>query len=110
MLNNLSHQYQYSSRLLQVSQALDEHANKLTAEDRSKARAACDDTIRWMDSNQMAEKEEFEDKYKELEKVCQTIMRKIHEPAASQSCGNQNTGGFAQGNYPSSGPTVEEVD
>ncbi|CAI4220835.1 unnamed protein product [Auanema sp. JU1783] len=101
---------QLESYTYQVSQALEEHANKLSPEDRNKARAACDETIRWMDSNQLAEKEEFEDKYKELEKVCQAIMRKIHEPAASQSCGNQSGSGFAQGNYPSSGPTVEEVD
>ncbi|CAI4220838.1 unnamed protein product [Auanema sp. JU1783] len=94
----------------QIMQALDEHGSKLESEDRNKARAACDDTIRWMDSNQLADKEEFEDRFKELEKICQSVMRKIHEPASSQSCGSQSNSGFAQGNHPTNGPTVEEVD
>ena len=41
----------------------------------------CNDIIRWLDANQLAEKEEFEDKQKELEKVCNPIITKMYAPA-----------------------------
>ena len=60
-----------------------------------------DEALRWLDSNQLAEKEEYEDKYQQLQKVCTPIMAKLH--GASQQ-GNQSGAGG------SGGPTVEEVD
>lgn len=38
----------------------------------------CNDVIRWLDANQLAEKEEFEDKQKDLEKVCSPIITKMY--------------------------------
>ena len=96
----------------QVKQALDEHGAKLEQTDRDRARAACDDTIGWIERNQTAEIDEIQAKEKELEAVCRSVMSKLHG-AGSQPCGQQasgpSAGGFGQGNYPG-GPTVEEVD
>jgi len=56
--------------------------------------------LKWLDSNQLAEREEFEDKQKELEEMWRPLSSKIYgqtgegRPAASSD----------------NGPTVEEVD
>ena len=40
---------------------------------------AIEDTIQWLDSNQLAEKEEFEDKRKELESIANPILSKMYQ-------------------------------
>jgi len=57
--------------------------------------------LSWVEKNQLAEKEEYEHKLEELQKICTPIMTKLHTAG--------NTG---QGPSPGSrqGPTVEEVD
>lgn len=67
--------------------------------------------ISWLDSNTMAEKDEFDDKRKELEGVCNPIITKLYE-----SSGAAPGGPGAPGPDPSAagpggaGPTIEEVD
>lgn len=61
-------------------------------------------TISWLESNQLAEKDEYEHQQKELEKVCKPIVTKLYQGAApSGGCGSQAGGS-------SKGPTIEEVD
>ncbi|XP_072887709.1 heat shock 70 kDa protein 1-like [Hemitrygon akajei] len=80
-------------------------AGKISAEDKRKVIDLCNETISWLEKNQMAEKEEFEHKQKELEKVCNPIIAKLYQGAgAGESCRAQ------AGNASSSGPTIEEVD
>ena len=67
----------------------------------------------WLDKNQLAEKDEFEAKQKELEGVVNPIMMKVYQ-AAGGSGGMPDMGGMP-GNAPppgagGDGPTVEEVD
>ncbi|EGT36488.1 hypothetical protein CAEBREN_14120 [Caenorhabditis brenneri] len=96
----------------QVKQALDEHGSKLPSEDASRARNAVEETLRWMESNTLADKDEIEAKDKELKGVCQSILTKLHQPdGQSAGCGSgtPGAGGFNPNNYPG-GPTVEEVD
>lgn len=57
----------------------------------------------WLDSNTLADKEEFEHHLKELQKVCSPIMAKMH---GQQSGQGESQGGHTGGK----GPTVEEVD
>ena len=75
--------------------------DKLGNEDKAKVNQEVDKALNWLDSNQLAEKEECEDKYQQLQKICSPIMAKLH--GASQ----QAQGGQSGGN---GGPTVEEVD
>lgn len=63
----------------------------------------------WLDSNSLAEKEEYEHHLKELQKVCGPIMAKMHGSggASGQAQAGGNSAGAAPGGK---GPTVEEVD
>lgn len=90
--------------VFQVKQAVDDAAAQLSDEDRAKVRDTCEATMRWLDSNGLATKEEFEHKQQELSRECSPVLAKIH---AAGSCGQQATGG--SGGY-SAGPTVEEMD
>ncbi|XP_055374043.1 major heat shock 70 kDa protein Ba isoform X6 [Condylostylus longicornis] len=76
-----------------VKQAVEQAGDKLTKSDKDQVMQWCDETVKWLDNNTLAEKEEYEDKMKELSKVCSPIMTKLH-----------------QGSSQTSGPTVEEVD
>ncbi|XP_072115383.1 heat shock cognate 71 kDa protein-like [Mobula birostris] len=80
-------------------------AGKISAEDKRKVIDLCNETISWLEKNQMAEKEEFEHKQKELEQICNPIIAKLYQGAAAgESCRAQ------AGNASSAGPTIEEVD
>ncbi|XP_076038334.1 heat shock 70 kDa protein cognate 4-like [Oratosquilla oratoria] len=75
-------------------------ASKVSADEKDHVIRLADQTLTWLDANQLAEKDEFEDKLKELEQAWRPLASKIHGAGASA--------GGAQGT--SGGPTVEEVD
>lgn len=89
---------------------------KIPEEDRKTVLDKCNDVIRWLDANQLAEKEEFEDKQKELEKICNPIITKLYAggappPGAPGGAGFPGAGGApTPGGGSSGGPTIEEVD
>ncbi|GLV44214.1 Heat shock protein 70 cognate 2 [Carabus blaptoides fortunei] len=92
---------QLEGYIFSVKQATeDAPADKLPADDKKVIQDKCTDVLSWLDANSLAEKEEFDDKLKELQKVCSPIMMKLHQGAAP-------AGGAAPG---AKGPTVEEVD
>lgn len=85
-------------------QAVDEApAGVLTDADKAKVRDKCNKESAWLDSNTLAEKEEYEHHLKECQNVCNPIMSKMH------TGGQAPKGKSASGSY-NSGPTVEEVD
>jgi len=45
--------------------------------------SAVEGTIKWLDCNQTAEKEEFEHKRQELESLCSPIITRIYQQEAS---------------------------
>merc|ERR1719392_591299 len=51
---------------------------KNSEDDKKKAGDAIDDALKWLEGNQMAEKEEFEHKRKEVEGVCTPIMTAMY--------------------------------
>merc|ERR1711939_992552 len=55
--------------------------DKIDAADKETIEKAINDTTSWLDANQLAEKEEFEAKQKELEGVCNPIMMKVYQGA-----------------------------
>lgn len=90
-----------------VKQAVDDApADKIPESDKQKVLQKCQDTLKWLDNNLLADKEEYEYKLKELESECKPVMMKMH--------GNQGgPQGFHAGGQQarsSGGPTVEEVD
>uniref|UniRef100_A0A1I8MY22 Hsp70 protein n=1 Tax=Musca domestica TaxID=7370 RepID=A0A1I8MY22_MUSDO len=104
--NKIAARNNLESYVFGVKQALDQAgSDKVSEQEKSDALKACEDTIKWLDANTLAEKEEYDDKMKDLTKICTPIMTKLH--GAGPSCGQQ-AGGF--GGQGRSGPTVEEVD
>jgi len=92
-------------------------ADKLSEEDKKKINDKCTETLSWLESNQSAEKEEFEDRQKEVEKICAPIITKLYQAAGGAPGGPGGPGGFpggapGAGGAPggAGGPTIEEVD
>jgi heat shock 70kDa protein 1/2/6/8 len=88
-----------------VKQAIEQASDKLNQSDKDTGLKLCEDAVKWLDNNTLAEKEEYEEKMKELTKICSPIMSKLYGNGPG-SCGQQ-AGGF---NNSRNGPTVEEVD
>ncbi|XP_059487471.1 heat shock 70 kDa protein cognate 4 [Neocloeon triangulifer] len=91
--------------------------DKIPEEDKKIIMDKCNEVIRWMDSNQLADKEEFEHKQKELEGVCNPIITKLYQSGAAPpgSMPGGMPGGMPGAGAPppsggGSGPTIEEVD
>ncbi|KYN05451.1 PREDICTED: heat shock 70 kDa protein cognate 4 [Cyphomyrmex costatus] len=88
----------------------DKVKDKIDASDKEKVLSKCNEVVSWLDANQLAEKEEFVDKQKELEAVCSPIVTKLYQsggvpggfPGAGGAGANPGAGG--------AGPTIEEVD
>jgi len=92
--------------------------DKISAEDKQKVLDVCNTVIKWIDSNQLAEKDEFEQQLKDCEKVCMPIVTKLYQGAGGMPEGGMPGGmpggmgghGGAGGPKGGSGPTIEEVD
>merc|ERR1712072_1436082 len=86
--------------------------DKFESGDKDKIEAAVKDALDWLDKNQLAEKDEFEAKQKELEGIVNPIMMKVHQAAGGGEGGMPDmSGGMPGGAAPGGGgPTVEEVD
>lgn len=53
--------------------------SKISSEDKEAIERAIKDSLEWMDANQNAEKEQYADKQKEVEQVCNPIMTKVYQ-------------------------------
>jgi heat shock protein 5 len=62
-------------------------ANKISEEDKSKIKEAISDAQSWLDSNQGADKEDFEEHQKTLENVCNPIISKAYQAAGGNAGG-----------------------
>ncbi|KAF3600600.1 hypothetical protein F2Q69_00036478 [Brassica cretica] len=86
----------------------DKIGEKLPAADKKKIEDSVEEAIQWLDANQLAEADEFEDKMKELESVCNPIIAKMYQGAGGEA------GGPADDEAPpaagGAGPKIEEVD
>ncbi|CAG2248013.1 HSPA1s [Mytilus edulis] len=91
-----------------VKQATNDSGDKLTSEEKQTVTTACEESLKWLDQNSLAEKDEYEDKMKELQRVCSPVMTKLHGGAQGGPAGS--SGGQHGGQNTSGGPTVEEVD
>merc|ERR1712206_57554 len=83
-------------------------SEKISAEDKKAIQDKASEIINWLDNNQSAEIDEFEDKKKELESVANPIMTKMYQGAAPQ--GQQGQQAQPSNSNGGAGPTIEEVD
>merc|ERR1711860_196290 len=102
-------------------------SEKIPQDDKNKISETCNEALNWLDSNQLAEVDEFQDKQKEVEAVCNPIISKLYQQGGAPGGGMPGAvpggmpGGMPNG-MPSrmpngmssgtanSGPTIEEVD
>ncbi|XP_067009556.2 heat shock protein 68-like [Anabrus simplex] len=107
----ISARNQLEGYVFSVKQALEEAGQKLSEADKNNVHSLCDDTVKWLDNNTLAEKEEYEDKLKELQSKCGPVMMKIHQGGCNQGGGNMGGScGQQAGSGARQGPTIEEVD
>jgi heat shock protein 1/8 len=87
-------------------------AGQLSSDDKQSMEKAVNETITWLDNNQLAEVDEFEDKQKELESICNPIISRMYQGAGGAGAGPSPAGGYggASGGAGGEGPKIEEVD
>nr|XP_045625532.1 heat shock 70 kDa protein-like [Procambarus clarkii] len=97
------------SMCLNLKKSLTEEtvSSKLTEEEKKTVTTKVEETLAWIDSNQQAEKEEFENQLKKLEDHWNPLVAKIYGqggrgPAGRRSATNTTASG--------PGPTIDEVD
>jgi len=97
----------------------DEVKDKIPADKKSELDAAIEETVSWLDANQTAEKEEYEEKQKALEGIAMPILQSMGGGAAAGGMpgagGMPDMGGagmpdMGAADEPASGPTIEEID
>jgi len=93
--------------------------DKISEDDMKTIIDKCDEAIKWLDANQLGEVEEFNEKQKEVESVCNPIITKLYQGQGGMPGGMPDMGGMggmpgAGGAPPAgaggAGPTIEEVD
>jgi L1 cell adhesion molecule like protein len=106
---NSLEQYIYSYK----EAATEADSSKLSQTDKDQVINKCEQTVKWLDNNTLAEKEEYEHHLEELHKVCSPIMAKLHGSQSGSCSGSgpqQGCYGSQTGYGSQQGPTVEEVD
>lgn len=83
--------------------------SKMPAADKKKIEDAIDESIHWLEGNQLAEVDEFEDKLKELEGICNPIIAKIYQGGYGTG-EDASSAGSAGASGGAGGPKIEEVD
>lgn len=102
---------QLEGYIFQLRQSVESAGEKLGDSDKNTVKDKCDETLRWLDENLHAEKDELDRTMKELNRVCSPIMTRLHQGGAEpNTAGATNCGQQAGGFSGRAGPTVEEVD
>jgi heat shock protein 5 len=57
----------------------DKLAEKLESDEKDKIESAVKDALEWLDDNQNAEKEDYDEKLKEVEAVCNPIITAVYQ-------------------------------
>merc|ERR1712228_764202 len=90
--------------------------DKIAENDKKTIMDKCNEVIAWLDANQTTEEDEYKDKQKEVEGICNPIITKLYQAAGGapggMPGGMPGAGGPGAAGAPGagSGPTVEEVD
>ncbi|KAM3378077.1 luminal-binding protein 5 [Capsicum galapagoense] len=63
----------------------DKLTEKIDPDDKEKIEKALKEATEWLDDNQNAEKEDYDDKMKDLEDVCNPVIRQVYEKSGGSS-------------------------
>ncbi|CAM4928587.1 unnamed protein product [Rotaria socialis] len=86
----------------------DKIASKFSNDDKTKLQETIESTLKWIESNRLAGKDEFEYKMKEIESICSPIMTKIYKNENENENDTSSDHGSSRPNR--RGPTTEELD
>jgi len=102
---------QLESYCFQLRSTLDDEqlSSRFSPADRETIQQRSSETIAWLDANQLAERQEFEHKQQELERICSPIITRLYQ-GSGMAPPPPPTGGSNSGATGGSGPTIEEVD
>jgi len=87
----------------------DKVKGKLDAADKDKIEGLVTETLAWLESNSSAEKEEFEEKQKSVEKEIMPLMAKLYGQGGAGGGGGDDKPAYEE-DAPAGGPKIEEVD
>ncbi|CAF1484486.1 unnamed protein product [Rotaria magnacalcarata] len=82
----------------------DKIASKISNDDKTKLQEAIESTLKWIESNRLAGKEELEYKMKEIENICSPIITRIYKNE------NDTSSDHSSSRSNGKGPTIEELD
>ncbi|KAL2630646.1 hypothetical protein R1flu_015332 [Riccia fluitans] len=85
-------------------------ASNLDPADKKKIEDTVDAAIQWLDHNQLAESDEFDDKMKELESICNPIIAKMYQGSGGAPGSAPSYSGGDDEAPAGAGPKIEEVD
>ncbi|KAL7205254.1 hypothetical protein ACSBR2_018231 [Camellia fascicularis] len=68
----------------------DKLADKIDSDDKEKIESTLKEALEWLDDNQNAEKDEFEEKMKELEAVCNPVIKQVYEKSGGSSTDSED--------------------
>ncbi|KAJ7973344.1 Luminal binding heat shock protein 70 [Quillaja saponaria] len=68
----------------------DKLADKIDLDDKEKIENTLKEALDWLDENQNAEKDDFDEKLKEVEAVCSPVIKQVYEKSGGSSTGSQD--------------------
>lgn len=72
------------------SSITDKFADKIDSEDKEKIESTLKEALEWLDDNQNAEKEDFGEKLKEVEAVCNPVIKQVYENSGGSSAESED--------------------
>lgn len=78
---------QFENYIYQMKNSIEDKqklADKISSEEKGTIKDALTDAQDWLNANQDAEKDDFEDKLKELQSVCDPIISKVYQGMGGQ--------------------------
>jgi len=97
----------FENYIFQLKSTVDKDGGKITPENKVIIETACKDATDWLNANQTAEKEAFEDNQKNLEKIALPIIQQMDNNSESMPKSNTST---EDTSVPDDGPSIEEID
>ncbi|GMN43899.1 hypothetical protein TIFTF001_013102 [Ficus carica] len=67
----------------------DKLAEKIESEDKEKMESALKEALEWLDDSQNAEKEDYDEKLKEVEAVCNPVIKQVYEKRGASSASDE---------------------
>tara|TARA_X000000368_G_scaffold419057_2_gene421883 strand:+ start:336 stop:2279 length:1944 start_codon:yes stop_codon:yes gene_type:complete len=83
-------------------------ADKIQEEDKTTIMSKVEETLKWLDDNQMNSADEYDAKQKVLEEICSPIMQKIYQ--AGMASQGAMPGGMAQAAPPAAPPADDPIE